>query len=394
MSSPSVIINAVSAKAGGGLNDLVETIPRLTRKLQERGIGATSYVSQIGAAALRSSGVNMDGIQVADPKTPLGRAVWEYVSIPQKVRADHASAVFHFANFIVRDLAVPQMTVLRSLTYFSNEYAGAARRGVQQRLRYLAGKHYSRRTIENAEAIFCISQTHRSQIIQSVGSSAEKVRVAHLGVEVPQSARQLTKASADLPDKVKDAISGKRVVLNVAHYYSHKNLGTLLQAIQRLHKDDPSIVLVLTAGIEAYRGAQTEATRMEAALANELSQRGALVDLGAVDKQMVWRLLGSADVFAFPSELESFGHPLLEAMGMRVPVVASDTPIHRETCADAAEFHATHDSNALAMALRNVLDDPGARQRLIESGLQNIGRFSWDAHVQLLADAITKICGK
>ena len=35
---------------------------------------------------------------------------------------------------------------------------------------------------------------------------------------------------------------------------------------------------------------------------------------------------------------ETFGHPLIEAMATAVPIVASDTQVHREVCGDAAIF--------------------------------------------------------
>ena len=49
------------------------------------------------------------------------------------------------------------------------------------------------------------------------------------------------------------------------------------------------------------------------------------------------RYYRGAELFVFPSYLETFGHPLLEAMASDLPLVASDIPVFREIAGEAAE---------------------------------------------------------
>ena len=60
---------------------------------------------------------------------------------------------------------------------------------------------------------------------------------------------------------------------------------------------------------------------------------------------------GGATLFVFPSYLETFGHPLLEAMASDVPLVAADIPVFREVAGDAALYADPHRPEALASAM-------------------------------------------
>lgn len=393
-----LFINAVSSRAGGGLNDLVHTLPPLMSRLEAEGWQVKTWVSPPGAEALAASGFEHPDVITVRGTSPAARGLWEFKTLPGLVRRERPSVVFHFSNFIFRSLPVPQMTVLRSQTYYSDAYASAARAGVYQRLRYRIGRAVSAATVRRASRVFCISRQHRENIIRTLGPAGEKVEVAYLGVECPAAAKELVGAPrgqlidrfpADkrlLLEPLQDP--QRRIVLNVAHYYEQKNLGDLLEAVRQLRREQPGIALILTAGIASYRGARNARIGREASLARELENEGVLFDLGPVPKEQVWPLLALADVFAFPSSLESFGHPLLEAMSMGVPVVASDTAIHREICAEAALLHRLGDAADLAARLGNLLAGSPDRTGLIAAGHERARHFTWDKHVDILHDAI------
>jgi glycosyltransferase involved in cell wall biosynthesis len=60
----------------------------------------------------------------------------------------------------------------------------------------------------------------------------------------------------------------------------------------------------------------------------------------------------------FPSLLETFGHPLLEAMVARTPIVVSDIPAFRDVAGDTAVYFDPRDPKALARAVDSLLSDP------------------------------------
>lgn len=393
----------MSANAGGGLNDLVHTLPLLKEKLASRGISVTAFVTDRAMAALQAAGA-MDGeVHAVKVNSPVARARWELWQFPRIVARERPAAVFQFSNLIFRKLCVPQITVLRSLTFFSHDYASQARRGVYQKIRYRVGCALSRKTIERAATVFCISQTQKDEIIRTYGELGEKVSVSHLGIEASGglSERPVSRVAAmsELPQPLRNRLGGSldgasHILLNVAHYYQHKNFLTLLKAIELLATSDPSVRAIITGGLVDYRGPAGEHEKQEIALARSLAARGILVDLGPVPKDWVYPLMHLADVFLFPSSLESFGHPLLEAMLTQTPIVASDTPIHREIAGDAAGYHQVYDPQSLADAITAALHNHDLRKRRVAAGCARVRLFTWERHVDELVEAIMAATGE
>lgn len=108
------------------------------------------------------------------------------------------------------------------------------------------------------------------------------------------------------------------------------------------------------------------------------------------DKDLV-PLVHNARALLFPSFVEGFGLPLVEALGSGIPVIASDIPVFREIAGDIPDY-------------TDALDGPGW-ERLIEAycdadsparaaQLQRIASFdppSWDDHFKTVLPRITDL---
>jgi glycosyltransferase involved in cell wall biosynthesis len=85
-----------------------------------------------------------------------------------------------------------------------------------------------------------------------------------------------------------------------------------------------------------------------------------------------------------PAYAESFAHPLVESMSSGLPVVASDLPVHREICRDAATYFPCFSPDALAERVVQVHQSPGLAEMLSRNGLNRAQDFRWDTHVERL----------
>ncbi len=97
-------------------------------------------------------------------------------------------------------------------------------------------------------------------------------------------------------------------------------------------------------------------------------------------------LLRDADVVCAPAlGPESAGIVLLEAMAAGTAVVASDVAGHRERVTDGREglLVPARDVRALAAALRTLVDDGSARQRLAAAAARTADGYDWE----VVADA-------
>jgi phosphatidylinositol alpha-mannosyltransferase len=101
--------------------------------------------------------------------------------------------------------------------------------------------------------------------------------------------------------------------------------------------------------------------------------------LGRIDDAEKAARLRGADVFCAPSlRGESFGVVLLEGMAAQTPVVASDLPGYRNVARSGKDaiLVPPGDRQALADALRGVLDDSRCAESLVTSGQQRAEEFS------------------
>ncbi len=100
--------------------------------------------------------------------------------------------------------------------------------------------------------------------------------------------------------------------------------------------------------------------------------------LGRVSDQELLTLYNNAYGFVFPSLYEGFGLPIIEAMSSECPVLASDIEVMREVCGDAAIFFDPKDVSCIHGALERFCKvSTEERQNLIQKGILNSKRFSW-----------------
>src|SRR5206468_11755292 len=123
-------------------------------------------------------------------------------------------------------------------------------------------------------------------------------------------------------------------------------------------------------------------------LAKELKSRTFVDFTGLLSGPALDQLYAKADIFVYPSVVESFGHPLLEAMAVGLPIVAADVPINRELCGDSALYFSAFDPNECASAISKVMRDSQFRQRLAQNGIKRAGAFRWSEHVNRLVQAL------
>jgi glycosyltransferase involved in cell wall biosynthesis len=101
------------------------------------------------------------------------------------------------------------------------------------------------------------------------------------------------------------------------------------------------------------------------------------------DEELAVQLRG-ARCLAYPSLLEGFGIPVLEAMLCGTPVVTSAGSAMEEVVDDAAELVDPHDVDSIAAGIERAL---GRRDELRRAGLLRAAEFSWAATAEATVQA-------
>jgi glycosyltransferase involved in cell wall biosynthesis len=229
------------------------------------------------------------------------------------------------------------------------------------------------RSIKRADHILADSESTRQDVIELYRTPPRKISVLYSGV----SDRFYPILDEGVRQGVRERyqIGKGPYIFSVGTVQPRKNYGRLVEALHRLER--PGLKLVIAGGKgwlddPLYR--QIEALGM--------SEQVQFLGFAADDDLPA--LYSAAEVFAFPSLYEGFGLPPLEAMACGVPVVASNTSSLPEVVANAGLTVDPTDVEALADALRRLLDDHGLRNTLINRGQLRVQGFSWTASARVL----------
>jgi len=164
-----------------------------------------------------------------------------------------------------------------------------------------------------------------------------------------------------------------RELLYMGSFMPYKNVDTLARALHEL----PGYRLHLLSRISA-----ADRQRLTA-----LAPPDALVIHDGTSEDDYRSLLDTATALVTASLDEGFGLPLVEAMSVGTPVVASDIPIFREIGGDAALYATATDPVAMASAIRR-LEDPAEWARRSAASRAQAARFSWDRSAAALLETL------
>lgn len=145
-----------------------------------------------------------------------------------------------------------------------------------------------------------------------------------------------------------------------------KNLAGLLRAAELTAADVPLVL----AGPDGWG---LDADSLVAGAACDV------VRLGFVPSQDLPALYAAARVFVYPSLMEGFGLPVLEAMAQGTPVVTSAGTATEEVCGDAGSVVDPTDPEALAAAIEAVVASDAEHARRSAAARVRALEFSWEA---------------
>jgi glycosyltransferase involved in cell wall biosynthesis len=218
-----------------------------------------------------------------------------------------------------------------------------------------------------SDRILVDATTTREDLGRLLSVSPGKVDVVPLGLGSAPRATPLPEAQTRAQLR-----AGERpIALCVAAKRPHKNLLRLLGALALIPAERrPLLVLP---------GYPTPHEQQLRSRATELGIDDDVRFLDWVDASELEGLYAAAACFVFPSLLEGFGLPVLEAMVRGVPVACSGRGSLAEVAGDAALRFDPESESSIAAAIERLLGDGGEAERLRVAGFERSRRFSWAA---------------
>lgn len=164
-------------------------------------------------------------------------------------------------------------------------------------------------------------------------------------------------------------------ILYVGTLQPRKNIPVLLEAFAKI-KYQLSAKLVIAGG----RG-----HNFDRRIDETVSRLGLKKDVffpGFINEKDKAAVMKGAQIFCFPSLYEGFGIPILEAMAVGTPVIASDIPPHREITGNCLVFFDPKSPQDLAKKMLGLVASPDLCAGLEQKGKLQVQKFSWEKTAQ------------
>ena len=226
-----------------------------------------------------------------------------------------------------------------------------------------------------ADRVVAVSELTKQKIVEEYGIPANKILVAHNGIDLDEMPPLELDNNYKVLEKLKS--QGYKVVVNVGRLTMQKGLTNLLYCAKAVLEKEPKTIFMIVGSGDQYRE---------------------LVELGArlgISKNLIftgfqrgknWRdAFGIADLFVMPSVSEPFGLTPLEAIVYDTPCLISKQSGVAEVLKNCLKTD-FWDSAKMADDIINVLRHDSLRNQLLQNAKYELAHLSWDKTAHILID--------
>ena len=216
-----------------------------------------------------------------------------------------------------------------------------------------------RRCVLEADAVICISETTRQDVLRIYEIDSDSTYVVPLACS--DFFRRLKQSGDD-----SETLTNQPFLLYVGSRTHYKNFDRLIHAYSVwTYRKEVALVVV------GNSWSADEELRLA-----ELGIRNHVHLLTDVDDEKLCQLYNQAAAFVYPSLYEGFGIPLLEAMACGCPVIASHIPSTIEVAGECPIYFEPTEVDKLVIAFDVALPE-GRNSERTKAGLERVKQYSW-----------------
>jgi glycosyltransferase involved in cell wall biosynthesis len=227
-----------------------------------------------------------------------------------------------------------------------------------------------------ADALIAVSAATARDLEGLARVSPRRVHVVHEGVD----------PSFFMPNPSPPYGLPPRYLLFVSTLEPRKNVVNLLEGFSRAVAGGYPGELLLV----GRWGWHTEAAQ-EALARSPVRHR--IRHLDYLDREALSGVMRGAEALVFPSLLEGFGLPIVEAMASGVPVIVSRASSLPEVAGDAALYVDPVRPEEIASAILRLANEDGLRETLSSAGRERARRFRWEETARATAAVLRRAAG-
>lgn len=250
------------------------------------------------------------------------------------------------------------VTIHDLIKHYSRGRASTTRNSYYYWIKYLAYRFNVWFAVHRSSHILVPSKYWADRLVQLYHLNPANITVTYEGVS--SGFLNTADSAIDIPDH-------QPYVLHVGNVYPHKNILTVIEAIKILNGQ---VLLILVCPRTVFLAKlNQQIDRLEVKkwvrIFNYLSD---------TDLQALYR---SSLAYVFPSFIEGFGLPGLEAMAAGSVVLASNSSCLPEIYGSAALYFDPHRPQEIVDLINRLRTEPGLRQKMLSAGKSQLKKYSW-----------------
>jgi len=317
---------------------------------------------------------NITPVVVGPPaRHPLLWKYWFDLKIPSVLKKNKADVFVSVDGLCSLRTATPQCLVIHDVAFL--HYPAHIKRS---HLYFF--KKYIPQFLKKANSIATVSEFSKKDILNHYKTDPEKISVVY------SAAKEIFKpVTIEIAEATKEKFTDRaEYFLYIGAIHPRKNLVNLLKAFSIFKKRLKSNMKLVLAGRLAWK--------YDSFIQNlkKYKFKEDVIMLGYLSEDELVKITGSAYALVYPSLLEGFGVPVLEAMKCHVPVITSSGSSMEEIAKDAALYADPESFEEIAAKMMLVYKDENLRKELIEKGKVIADQFSWKRTAELLWQSILK----
>jgi len=304
---------------------------------------------------------------------------WERVQIPWRIRRDKVSVYHGTYNTLPPRWRLwkgaPMIVSLHDtiVTWWPDDVNDPF-------VRY--ARKVTPRVVRDASLILTVSEWSKRDICERFDCDPDKVRLSLNGVHPDFLAGAPDGAGAAMRDK---HAQGRPYLFAVGAPLERKNTARMIEAFGMLLRKRPDLPhLLLVSGISRVKDRFTE----HAAAAGCLEH---VRFLPYVDRNELIGLYAGAELCVYPSLVEGWGIPVVEALALGTPVVTSDSSAMPEAGGEHAFYFDPNSAEAIAHGIQEPIHTLGEFDAIRDAAISRARSFTWGRTARGILDAYREV---
>jgi len=371
-----LLIDGLGSRIGGGMTGMVGLVEALLEVAPYNNYSILlSSVYQQKLIKRFSGRINVIPIQISTSLLP--RTYFHNITLNSLIPKIKADVVYFSGEASQLYCCVPSIMLCGNLSLF----VSASESAIMSRklaIYKLFRKPIALCALKNATRIGFVSQEICNIVLRISNIPADKTFLMPHGISrtfhEKFSSLEWRKMFGDVP-----------YILSVSAINRNKGYDVLISAYASLSSEAPPLVI---AGPAVHKPTYAMIMKMIKKLG--LEKRVFL--LGHVLHERLPSLYQGASLFIFPTYLESFGIPLIEAMASGLPIITSDLNICKEVCDDAVAYFRTGDEGGLKQRMIEVMGSVELKKELSAKARQRAKNFTWESTASRFITVAEEIC--